>query len=414
MKPTQIPSLTGLRFFAAITVAVSHALPKILVYDDPPYLLVLASQTSAIGMTLFFVLSGFVVFLNYSGTIGTGVGLWNFFVARFARLYPLFFCAVAFDLLRSFSFYALPTLDSLPYYATLTQSWFFKIIDGRSLIFQFGPLSQVSWSVSTEWFFYLAFPFLCGAIGFFGSPRQKLIAITGVSVFVFSAILVLNYQSGAIAAFGARTWEIKTTTNQNSLYFWLVYFSPYVRIFEFALGCLCAALYMDLRAPSEREQWHGAWMTGAALFSLLGLQLLFFYDDWGPELGPLQRFRLNYGLAPSCALLIFCCARYRNGIVGLFSGKWIVLAGETSYSIYLLHLLVINTFRFEVAQITTWQIAVGSYLQLIVTFASILGLSLVSWRFIEVPCRRIIRSLLSISPRVSNRPAASQVPVSAP
>ena len=61
-------------------------------------------------LTLFFVLSGFVIFLNYSRSIGTGIGLWNFFVARFARLYPLFFLCVAFDVLMKFSYDQLPPL----------------------------------------------------------------------------------------------------------------------------------------------------------------------------------------------------------------------------------------------------------------------------------------------------------------
>src|SRR2546428_4093731 len=66
MRQDQIPSLTGLRFCAAAAVVVSHAVPKILVYDEQPMVLYLVSQMSAAGMTLFFVLSGFVIFLNYS------------------------------------------------------------------------------------------------------------------------------------------------------------------------------------------------------------------------------------------------------------------------------------------------------------------------------------------------------------
>src|SRR5258708_19157471 len=108
----EIPSLTGLRFFAAAAVVLSHAIPKIVVYDDTPYLLLLLIQLAAPGMTLFFVLSGFVIFLNYSRSIRTGTDLWNFFVARFARLYPLFFVCIAFDLLMKFSYDQMP-LDRL-------------------------------------------------------------------------------------------------------------------------------------------------------------------------------------------------------------------------------------------------------------------------------------------------------------
>src|SRR5207247_2015553 len=98
-----------------------------------------------------------------------------------------------------------------------------------------------------------------------------------------------------------------------------------------------------------------------------------------------QQWRLNFGFAPTMAVLIFCCARYQNFIVGLLSGKWIVLGGEISYSIYMLHVLVINAFRYEAPKITSWNVALGSYLQLVVVLASIVGLSLISWRFVERP-----------------------------
>jgi peptidoglycan/LPS O-acetylase OafA/YrhL len=97
------------------------------------------------------------------------------------------------------------------------------------------------------------------------------------------------------------------------------------------------------------------------------------------------------------AVLIFCCARYKNGVVRLVSGKWIVLGGEVSYSMYLLHFLIIGAFRYQAATISSWNVALGAFLQLIVVLAAIIGLSLVSWNFIEVPCRRGIRSLLSVA-----------------
>src|SRR5438128_1903159 len=118
MKPDQIPSLTGLRFIAATAVVLSHAIPKIVRYETPPKLLDLLSLTSAFGMSLFFVLSGFVIYLNYWKSIASSAGLYNFFVARFARLYPLFLVCMAFDLLMKFFHNQLPTeqLAALPFY----------------------------------------------------------------------------------------------------------------------------------------------------------------------------------------------------------------------------------------------------------------------------------------------------------
>src|SRR5262249_2161334 len=54
-----------------------------------------------VGMTLFFVLSGFVIHLNYHGIVRAGRGgTADFFIARFARLYPMFLVVFAIEFLH--------------------------------------------------------------------------------------------------------------------------------------------------------------------------------------------------------------------------------------------------------------------------------------------------------------------------
>src|SRR5262249_34278414 len=142
-----IPSLTGLRFVAAMCVVVSHAIPKIIPLEAPPTWLYLLATTSAAGMSLFFVLSGFVIYYNYSDSIGSPAGLFIFFVARFARLYPLYIVGVTYELLRHLSYSNLAAAEiAIPYYLTLTQSWLYLPIGDNALIYQFGPISSVAWS----------------------------------------------------------------------------------------------------------------------------------------------------------------------------------------------------------------------------------------------------------------------------
>ena len=93
-----IPALTGLRFVAAGTVFAAHALPKIV---PLPQNQVGVRPLHACGVAFgpgndaFFVLSGFVIHYNYAEQIQSqgARGRFNFFVARVARLYPLYlFC----------------------------------------------------------------------------------------------------------------------------------------------------------------------------------------------------------------------------------------------------------------------------------------------------------------------------------
>jgi peptidoglycan/LPS O-acetylase OafA/YrhL len=126
-------------------------------------LLALLAPLTAIGMSLFFVLSGFVIHYNYSGllTAPTAENLAKFLVARFARLYPLYLLIVIADVGFSWKAADLPVL---PFYLTMAQSWFFGFVDGSSPIGHL-RLSAVSWSISTEWFFYCSYPFIMLALG---------------------------------------------------------------------------------------------------------------------------------------------------------------------------------------------------------------------------------------------------------
>jgi peptidoglycan/LPS O-acetylase OafA/YrhL len=414
-----IPSLTGLRFFAAACVVLAHGLPELVKYTAPPRLYSLVIGTSAEGMTLFFVLSGFVIYYNYSETIGSRAGLWDFFIARVARLYPLFAVCLAYDFLRSFGFDQFPTshVSAIPFYLTLTQTWFYLPIGGSSLVYQFGLLPSVGWSISTELFFYLAFPAICLLIGRLHTNRTRLVAAISLSVVAIAILTILHlwWLSGKMDPWAVSVFGEIASTSQDSFYRWLVYFSPYTRIFEFGLGCLTAAIATRLPLPTASENRKGAVAIAIILASVVALHLAMFWNNGGATMiGQLIfRFHTNFAFAPMFAGFIFCCVRYDNAFVRFVSQKWIVLGGEISYSIYMLHLLVFNAFRYEAATITSWNVALGSYMQFFVAVAAIVGLSLLSWRFIEVPSRRAIRGFarrataLQSEPRTEPQPSAA-------
>src|SRR5215217_6864674 len=88
-----LPALTGLRFVAAFAVLIAHGATIFLGFAETPYgPITWIKQMSGLGMTLFFVLSGFVIHYNYGTVvIEPGVrGKLYYIWARFARLYPLF------------------------------------------------------------------------------------------------------------------------------------------------------------------------------------------------------------------------------------------------------------------------------------------------------------------------------------
>jgi peptidoglycan/LPS O-acetylase OafA/YrhL len=150
MLMDRLEPLTGLRGFAAYSVLIAHAMDISFNYAGLLPFHPFALRLAYFGMSLFFVLSGFVIQYNYAGSFareGLAVASYDFLVARFARLYPLY----AISIIVSLPHIPAPNFSgniavSLAY-LTLTQSWF------NLEIAAFPP----DWSISTEWFFYLAF-----------------------------------------------------------------------------------------------------------------------------------------------------------------------------------------------------------------------------------------------------------------
>jgi peptidoglycan/LPS O-acetylase OafA/YrhL len=390
---SSIPSLTGVRLVAALSVVVGHAFMFLVLPSQPNAILNMISNLSGFGMTLFFVLSGFVIHMNYAATISTREGLRNFAVARLARLYPLYVVLLLIDLAFHCS---RERLIAIPFYLTLTQTWFYLPIDGAALVSQFGVTPQVSWSISTEWFFYFAFPLLAaGVIVLGGRARKIALAISLLCAAGLTMSFVLNFERPALMTFGQDRYGPIGASSLDSFYRWLAYFSPYVRVFEFALGCLMSALVSALKGPSKSEQAFGFAFTGIAIAGIVALQWTMFADRATTWL--IQGSHMNFGFAPLTALLIFCCARYRNPIVGALSSRAAVLLGEASYSIYLVHLVIIFKIRDRFFDVTDLHGVMTAPFRIFIAMSLTLVISFVLWRFVEMPARRFVRSRFSLN-----------------
>jgi peptidoglycan/LPS O-acetylase OafA/YrhL len=395
MKRDQIPSLTGLRFIAAFSVAFSHAVLYIFPPPTPGWSILmrsaydLAISAAGLGMPLFFVLSGFVIHYNYSAKIQSGsfYEVLNFFAARFSRLYPLYLCVLGFSALVTLNTKAIP-LSALAYHVLMLQSWVYTSYGDNSLIYSLGPSASILWSVSTEWFFYVAYPPICFLLVALGTQRSKMIAISGLVISALALVSLAILNVDAINGFGRDTFGPVAESGpygQNSFFRWLIYFSPYSRIFEFLLGCLVASLYLN---RSETRETSGIWLTSLAALLIAVTYFAFFGLDRFPWFHTLGILHMSFGLAPGIALLIYCCARYDNPVTKALRAPWLVVCGEASYSLYLLHVIVVECFQQDGSPLRNLRI-------LGISLLCCVSLSIFSWRFIEMPARNWLRSVLT-------------------
>jgi len=309
MAKAEIDALTGLRGIAACLVVLYHFTPA----DQVP----LAPLRTAIGrgylwVDLFFVLSGFVIALNY-GELFQGrfrlSAFGEFLVRRVARLYPLYLALLSAKLLYTllvyggFAFHDDPNaavLDNpvteLPANLLMIQGW------GLA-----GSVVTSSWSVSTEVAVYLAFPVLAAMI-LSRHHRKWAMAMTIFAACLLVAVVLLDRQDGEEHRGALDAWDGRLVT-------------PLLRcIAGFMLGLVTWRVSRSPRISARIADDRIGWAIGAALLLLLGSQ--------APDLAVVAMFP---------PLILHLAAARRSLPTRLFSSPLMVRAGVLSYAIYLLH-----------------------------------------------------------------------------
>ena len=145
-----LPALTGVRFFAAFYVVLFHGLPWLRQRFLLPGALQIFLGNGYLAVTLFFILSGFILAYTYDGQIDGNTNRLHFWEARFARIYPVYFLSLvlAFWFERGLSF------GTRTVVLLMVQTWNPRTPELT------GAWNYPAWTLSVEAFFYLCFPFL--------------------------------------------------------------------------------------------------------------------------------------------------------------------------------------------------------------------------------------------------------------
>jgi peptidoglycan/LPS O-acetylase OafA/YrhL len=318
MSARRLDHLTGLRGVAAYSVLIAHAVSHVLIWEEhlPPRLATFMEQIAYMGMSLFFVLSGFVIHYNYAHIFQVQPFLKacrHFFVARFARLYPLYALAIA---LVSIDDHVLGRrLGTLVIYLFAAASWF----NEEMLIY---PLA---WSISTEVFFYYVFAL---AAPFLWRIKRPLLWLALSLVALPAAFLLINSWSGLYPLLNILFWhDDKASAGLDG---WFGYFSPYVRIGEFAFGVLTSAVYLRWGENVALGRSAIRLLEAAAFCCCLTLLLLAIHSRW--PVGPLS---YNYAFAPAFVIIMLVGSADVSILGAALRLPLLVYAGEISYSVYI-------------------------------------------------------------------------------
>jgi peptidoglycan/LPS O-acetylase OafA/YrhL len=366
----ELLELTSLRAFAALHVVLFHNLSLL---GEParalPDWLHRLLGTGYASVSFFFVLSGFVlVYASCEAEAGFQAERRAFWVARVARIYPVYLLSFLLDVPRALTYFlgthepltgALKALVSGGAYLGLVQAWFPRVASAWN---------PPGWSLSAEAFFYLLLPALAAWVWRVRPARLgPLLAACAAVSLLLTAPFVWGFNAWADG-------------------FWrsLAGFNPLLRLPEFLAGVVLGRMY--LRRQSTGRPPSLGWLAPLGVAGVLAVLLV------RPRPPPLL---LHNGLLlPLFALIIYGLATGPAPGMGWLRHPVLVLLGRASFALYILH----QPLEFYVVWAGRALGVSPSPLLFTAYMALTVGLSLAVSRWLEEPARRWVAAALGSRP----------------
>lgn len=356
VKTHEISSLTGIRAVMAYWVVCHHLLP-VDAGLIPLHTLVARGAT---GVDVFFILSGFILTYTYQEK---GISDRTFWLLRVARIYPIYLVGMIL-----FTPFILMNITEL--HATMTGVAVRVLIYGlTTLMLVQAWLPQLAlawngpgWSLSAEAFFYALFPYLLRLL------KSRPIVFTTGAAGLFYLFYLLPYAIGHV---------LPENISGNSNWIFFVTFNPLIRIPEFIIGICLARLIIDGHGRFIARFTLLIFVAFVAVVSLIQNELIF--RALSTPLICLLLTSLFYGSGPACRIL---------------ASRPIVMLGRASYAVYILHIPVAYWFRWLATGDPKASFTVPDFTLFLATLT---GLALLSYRYIEQPANEALR--LSIKNR---------------
>ena len=344
----QIDALTGIRALASCWVIACHLQPAVAVLLPAiAHSVALVADGGIYGVDLFFILSGFVLALNYHDRFGviTGPAYVRFLWLRLARVYPVHILVLFVFLLFHWASLLIGrpepaenlfTLGTFVGNIFLVHWWRFP-----------GHFSwnYPSWSISMEWLAYVCFPLVI----------HRVRRLRGTAATVCLAF-------GLLAATAYLSWRFERPAH-------LIRLGG-----EFVAGCLLHSVYRRLR---QTGTWRGDRVTIPAVLAGITVANCF---AW-------------YSL-PVFGLAVLALALDRGAASRFFGSAPMVYGGRISYSVYMVHAAAISACHVALPLAKYTGAALPVRVGVLAVYVAAIGISgaVVHHRF-EEPARERMRQI---------------------
>ncbi|MCG8315425.1 MAG: acyltransferase [Pseudomonadales bacterium] len=355
MTKPEIESLTGLRFIASMWVLMYHigeVLLKNLFHDFWVLYYKPLFHGGAMGVDLFFVLSGFVIAYNYFDRFASTEksNYLDFLFKRFARIYPVHLAT----LLLLIPIGLVMAGDAL---------FFGNLVDLLKNLFLLQAIvppaawNIVSWSISCEWLAYSFFPILVLLFSKLHTGRQMLTAL--VVLYTISLALFAGF---AISKFPF-THPI----------YWILRIAC-----EFTAGVLIFKIW-QVRGDRSFSQWFKRLLVPIltlVIFLLSHIPIAFVI------------------VVPFLFLTVYLIATDQYFLNKFLARPAVTYGGRISYSLYMVHGMTMLAFHryMTIGELaTTGMIVKIGYILLYVVLTFILTVAFYHW--VEEPARKALLTL---------------------
>ena len=361
-KP-QLPALTGIRTLLALGIVLFHFTPSHLGLLYP------LIDNAYVYVSVFFLISGYVLTYNYAER-GASLIKRDFWMARFSRLYPVYLLVLLIS----------TTMLVDEWHARSHAEFWRGVILTPLLLQGWSPnlatfWNTVAWTLSCEVMLYIAFPWLIR----FPWPKKAgqlvllLLCLWAIGLIPHSLYILLNpdHLPGPVTRYSS-TEMIR-----------FLKFTPLPYACTFLSGVTLGKIQLALPLSVKQR-------LSLCIVSLAALGVFLY------ELAPKTAYLLMHGglMTPLFAALVLGLSG-PHFITSCFAWKPLLLVGESSYCLYLIHFNLYQLIhKYHVPQWLHVEALDPWFSYVVIVLASV-----AVFEFYETPVRKAILRRFPPTPR---------------